>query len=156
MSTDLPSGLEDVPELSAVEEHADLPLADAEILGSDVDSSRFIMSNPDITDGSVVDNQRELDLGGNRHHMVTRSKNGIRKTKIFDVQTSPQVVSGSNIGYGWKISRLELKELLLILCLGHEKSTAWKAAEGMIREMDLNNDGDIDLEEFMHAMVVSE
>ncbi|KAK8583371.1 hypothetical protein V6N13_022077 [Hibiscus sabdariffa] len=70
---------QDVPELSAVKEciqedlpfteeeipglDADLPLAEAEILGSDVDSSRFILQNPDIADGSVVDNQRELDPG---------------------------------------------------------------------------------------------
>ncbi|KAK8487505.1 hypothetical protein V6N11_070920 [Hibiscus sabdariffa] len=137
---------QDVPELSAVKEciqedlpfteeeipglDADLPLAEAEILGSDVDSSRFILQNPDIADGSVVDNQRELDPG--------------EKTKVMDTN-----------GDG-NISRLELRELLLLLCLGHEKSTTWKASEEMIREMDLNGDGDIDLEEFMHAVVVSE
>ncbi|XP_022770306.1 calcium-binding protein CML24-like [Durio zibethinus] len=49
-----------------------------------------------------------------------------------------------------KISSLELSEVLL--CLGHEKSTASKAAEGMIREMDSNGDGFIDLDEFMHAV----
>ena len=49
-----------------------------------------------------------------------------------------------------KISSLELSEVLL--CLGHEKSTASKAAEGMIREMDFNGDGFIDLDEFMHAV----
>ncbi|XWS45950.1 hypothetical protein CRYUN_Cryun14cG0023300 [Craigia yunnanensis] len=49
-----------------------------------------------------------------------------------------------------KISSLELSEVLL--SLGHEKSTASKAAEGMIREMDFNGDGFIDLDEFMHAV----
>lgn len=49
-----------------------------------------------------------------------------------------------------KISSLELSEVLL--CLGHEKSTASKAAEGIIREMDFNGDGFIDLDEFMHAV----
>ncbi|PPD91846.1 hypothetical protein GOBAR_DD11205 [Gossypium barbadense] len=50
-----------------------------------------------------------------------------------------------------KISSLELRQVLL--CLGHEKSTASKVAEGMIREMDFNGDGFIDSDEFMHAVV---
>ncbi|OMO78596.1 Calcium-binding EF-hand [Corchorus capsularis] len=49
-----------------------------------------------------------------------------------------------------KISPLELSEVLL--CLGHEKSTASKAAEGMVKEMDFNGDGFIDLDEFMHVV----
>lgn len=52
-----------------------------------------------------------------------------------------------------KISSLELSQVLL--CLGHEKSTASKAAEGMIREIDFNGDGFMDLDEFMHAVVNS-
>ncbi|KAF6160230.1 hypothetical protein GIB67_018999 [Kingdonia uniflora] len=49
-----------------------------------------------------------------------------------------------------KISPLELGEMLL--CLGHEKSTAKIEAEGMIREADYNGDGFIDLDEFMEVV----
>ncbi|OVA07714.1 EF-hand domain [Macleaya cordata] len=46
-----------------------------------------------------------------------------------------------------KISSLELGEVLL--CLGHEESTVAKEAEVMVREVDCNGDGFIDLDEFM-------
>lgn len=49
-----------------------------------------------------------------------------------------------------KISPLELSEVLL--SLGHEKSMAAKEAEGMVREMDCDGDGFIDLDEFMNVM----
>lgn len=49
-----------------------------------------------------------------------------------------------------KISPLELSEVLL--SLGHEKSMATKEAEGMVREMDCDGDGFIDLDEFMNVM----
>ncbi|KAJ4955495.1 hypothetical protein NE237_012278 [Protea cynaroides] len=49
-----------------------------------------------------------------------------------------------------KISPLELGEVLL--CLGHEKLTAAKEAEGMVRELDFNGDGYIDLDEFMEVV----
>ncbi|KAL3536934.1 hypothetical protein ACH5RR_000300 [Cinchona calisaya] len=46
-----------------------------------------------------------------------------------------------------KLSPLELSEVLL--SLGHEKSLATKEAEGMVREMDCDGDGFVDLDEFM-------
>nr|XP_015868962.1 probable calcium-binding protein CML23 [Ziziphus jujuba var. spinosa] len=49
-----------------------------------------------------------------------------------------------------KISPLELSEVLL--CLGYEKSIATKEAEGIVREMDCNGDGFLDMDEFMDAM----
>ncbi|XP_043715219.1 probable calcium-binding protein CML23 [Telopea speciosissima] len=49
-----------------------------------------------------------------------------------------------------KISPLELGEVLL--CLGHEKLTAVREAEGMVRELDCNGDGYIDLDEFMDVV----
>lgn len=49
-----------------------------------------------------------------------------------------------------RISTLELGEVLL--CLGHEKSTALEEAERMVGEMDCNGDGLIDLDEFMDVM----
>ncbi|KAK9274240.1 hypothetical protein L1049_019054 [Liquidambar formosana] len=49
-----------------------------------------------------------------------------------------------------KISSFELSEVLL--CLGHEKLTATKEAEKMVREVDYNGDGFIDLDEFMDVM----
>ncbi|XP_042510852.1 probable calcium-binding protein CML18 [Macadamia integrifolia] len=49
-----------------------------------------------------------------------------------------------------KISPLELGEVLL--SLGHEKLTAVSEAEGMIRELDCNGDGYIDLDEFMDVV----
>nr|QGZ07672.1 putative calcium-binding protein [Fragaria x ananassa] len=50
-----------------------------------------------------------------------------------------------------KISPVELSEVLC--CLGYKnKSAAAKEAEGMVREMDCNGDGFIDLDEFMTAV----
>lgn len=49
-----------------------------------------------------------------------------------------------------KISPLELSEVLH--SLGHEKSMASKEAEGMVKQMDCNGDGFIDLDEFMIVM----
>lgn len=49
-----------------------------------------------------------------------------------------------------KISPLELSEVLL--SLGHEKSLATTEAEGMVREMDCDGDGFVDLDEFMNVM----
>lgn len=49
-----------------------------------------------------------------------------------------------------KISSFELSEVLL--WLGQEKSTAVEEAEGMVREVDCNGDGFIDLDEFMRVM----
>lgn len=46
-----------------------------------------------------------------------------------------------------KISAFELKELLL--CLGHDKATATDEAERMVRQVDRNGNGHIDLDEFM-------
>ncbi|KAF5184260.1 Calmodulin [Thalictrum thalictroides] len=50
-----------------------------------------------------------------------------------------------------KISSLELGEVLL--CLGHEKATVAKEAEGMVSVVDYNGDGFIDLDEFMEVVV---
>lgn len=52
-----------------------------------------------------------------------------------------------------KISTFELSEVLL--CLGYEKSAAFKEAEGMVRDMDCNGDGLIDLDEFMDVIDTS-
>lgn len=49
-----------------------------------------------------------------------------------------------------KISSLELKEVLV--CLGQDKSKAAKEAEVMVKEVDCNGDGFIDMEEFMDAV----
>ncbi|XP_062000048.1 probable calcium-binding protein CML23 [Rosa rugosa] len=54
-----------------------------------------------------------------------------------------------------KISPVELSEVLC--CLGYKnKSAAAKEAEGMVREMDCNGDGFIDLDEFMNAVNVND
>ncbi|XP_059637592.1 calmodulin-like [Cornus florida] len=50
-----------------------------------------------------------------------------------------------------KLSPLELSEVLL--SLGHERSTATKEAEGMVREMDCNGDGFVDIDEFMNVVL---
>ncbi|KAK6162477.1 hypothetical protein DH2020_002318 [Rehmannia glutinosa] len=49
-----------------------------------------------------------------------------------------------------KLSPSELKQLLL--SLGHEKKSAAKEAEVMVREMDSDGDGFVDLDEFMNVM----
>ncbi|KAM0946689.1 putative EF-hand domain-containing protein [Dioscorea sansibarensis] len=49
-----------------------------------------------------------------------------------------------------KISPLELKQVLQ--SLGYEKSMATREAEGMVKEMDSDGDGLIDLEEFMKVV----
>ncbi|KAB2595513.1 calcium-binding protein CML23 [Pyrus ussuriensis x Pyrus communis] len=51
-----------------------------------------------------------------------------------------------------KISPLELS--VMLSCLGYKKSIATKEAEGIVREMDFNGDGFIDLDEFMTAVNV--
>lgn len=54
-----------------------------------------------------------------------------------------------------KISPVELSEVLC--CLGYKnKSAAAQEAEGMVREMDCNGDGFIDLDEFMNAVNVDD
>ncbi|EXB52665.1 putative calcium-binding protein CML25 [Morus notabilis] len=50
-----------------------------------------------------------------------------------------------------KISPSELSQVLL--CLGYKKSIATKEAEGMVREMDGNGDGFVDLDEFMDVVI---
>ncbi|XP_061371061.1 calmodulin-like protein 3 [Gastrolobium bilobum] len=49
-----------------------------------------------------------------------------------------------------KISTNELSEVLS--CLGYNKCTAAKEAEGMVRALDFNGDGFVDLDEFMVVM----
>ncbi|ESW06892.1 hypothetical protein PHAVU_010G085100 [Phaseolus vulgaris] len=49
-----------------------------------------------------------------------------------------------------KISTTELSEVLA--CLGYSKCTAAKEAEGMVRVLDFNGDGFVDLDEFMVVM----
>lgn len=49
-----------------------------------------------------------------------------------------------------KISPAELRRALVNL--GHDKSTVGKEAERMVREMDSDGDGFIDLDEFMKVM----
>lgn len=49
-----------------------------------------------------------------------------------------------------KISTTELSEVLS--CLGYNKCTAAKEAEGMVRVLDFNGDGFVDLDEFMVVM----
>ncbi|XP_039056551.1 probable calcium-binding protein CML23 [Hibiscus syriacus] len=96
---------------------------------------------------------------------VNRCKRRSKRRRLsssFDLETSSfaaleisgqfkQVFKVMDANGDGKISPLELSELLL--CLGHEKSTASEAAEGMVREMDFDGDGYIDLDEFMHAVV---
>ncbi|KAI3444675.1 hypothetical protein Pfo_001340 [Paulownia fortunei] len=49
-----------------------------------------------------------------------------------------------------KLSPLELKQILL--SMGDEKASAAKEAEGIVREMDFDGDGFVDLDEFMIVM----
>ncbi|KAJ3679868.1 hypothetical protein LUZ60_016146 [Juncus effusus] len=49
-----------------------------------------------------------------------------------------------------KISSAELRKLMI--SLGHEKSTSQEEVEGMVKELDLNGDGQIDFEEFSQAV----
>jgi len=49
-----------------------------------------------------------------------------------------------------KISTTELSEVLS--CLGYNKCTAAKEAESMIRVLDFNGDGFVDIDEFMFVM----
>ncbi|KAM7261194.1 hypothetical protein ACFE04_026669 [Oxalis oulophora] len=49
-----------------------------------------------------------------------------------------------------KITSMELSEVLL--CLGYEKSKATKEAQNMVMQLDFNEDGFIDLDEFMDAL----
>lgn len=49
-----------------------------------------------------------------------------------------------------KISPVELGKLLM--CLGHDESKATKEAEGIVKEVDCNGDGFIDLDEFMDVV----
>ncbi|KAK7260263.1 hypothetical protein RIF29_26168 [Crotalaria pallida] len=49
-----------------------------------------------------------------------------------------------------KISTTELSEMLS--CLGHNKCMAAKEAEGMVRVLDINGDGFVDMDEFMVVM----
>ncbi|KAK7390101.1 hypothetical protein VNO78_25400 [Psophocarpus tetragonolobus] len=49
-----------------------------------------------------------------------------------------------------KISTTELSEVLA--CLGYNKCTAAKEAEGMVRVLDFNGDGFVDFDEFMVVM----
>ncbi|KAK8483755.1 hypothetical protein V6N13_132070 [Hibiscus sabdariffa] len=99
---------------------------------------------------------------------VNRCKRRPKRPKLsssFDLKTSSfasmeisgqfkQVFKVMDANGDGKISPLELSQVLL--CLGHEKSTASKAAEGIVREMDFDGDGYIDLDEFMHAVVVND
>ncbi|XP_062090529.1 probable calcium-binding protein CML18 [Humulus lupulus] len=50
-----------------------------------------------------------------------------------------------------KISPSELSEVLL--CLGYNKSIATKEADGMVKEMDCDGDGFVDLDEFLDVMI---
>lgn len=49
-----------------------------------------------------------------------------------------------------KLSPFELSELLF--CFGYERSIAAKEAQGMLRAMDCNGDGFVDMDEFMEAV----
>ena len=50
-----------------------------------------------------------------------------------------------------KISPSELSQVLL--CLGYDHSVAGVEAEGMVRQIDCDGDGFVDLDEFMGAVV---
>ncbi|PON42182.1 Parvalbumin [Trema orientale] len=50
-----------------------------------------------------------------------------------------------------KISPSELSEVLL--CLGYNKFTATREAEGMVREMDCDGDGFVELDEFLDVVI---
>ncbi|XP_039029853.1 probable calcium-binding protein CML23 [Hibiscus syriacus] len=106
-----------------------------------------------------------LSKGAKTFFNVNRCKRRSKRRKLsssFDLETSSfaaleisgqfkQVFKVIDSNGDGKISPLELSEVLL--CLGHEKSTASKAAQGMVKEMDFDGDGYIDLDEFMHAVV---
>ena len=52
-----------------------------------------------------------------------------------------------------KISPLELREFLL--CLGHDKSKVEEEAKGMLKHMDFNGDGFVDLDEYKGVVMMT-
>ncbi|KVH97200.1 Calcium-binding EF-hand [Cynara cardunculus var. scolymus] len=64
-----------------------------------------------------------------------------------------QVFKFFDIDGDGKISQLELTNVLLTF--GHEKSMATMEAQGILKEVDFNGDGFIDLDEFMTIMDAS-
>ncbi|KAJ0968726.1 hypothetical protein J5N97_021603 [Dioscorea zingiberensis] len=78
-----------------------------------------------------------------------------RKEVVMDVLMNQVEFIGINDSNGdGKISPLELREVLENL--GYEKSTAREEAAGMVKEMDRDGDGFIDLEEFMKVVFAGE
>lgn len=64
-----------------------------------------------------------------------------------------QVFNFFDIDGDGRISHLELTNVLLTF--GHEKSMATMEAQGILKEVDFNGDGFIDLDEFMTVMDAS-
>lgn len=52
-----------------------------------------------------------------------------------------------------KVSPLELREFLL--CLGHDKSKVEEEAKGMLKHMDFNGDGFVDLDEYKGVVMMA-
>jgi len=90
---------------------------------------------------------------GNRPKRKFSSDSNLSVSSFLHMELSTQfhevfkVIDSNGDG---KISATELSEVLA--CLGYNKGSAAEEAEGMVRVLDFNGDGFVDLDEFMVVM----